>query len=257
MNPLNWNNTGPQPSAGDLSLPRGFTEACREFLKSMAQTMKVFFLYKASHPVAAGALGETYNAFDALLRIAPSDEFTINLVDDRWLVNGTPVAEASQLPDILKAFFRSNGLHSLTFMGDVRFYELSALCEMAASTASPVGKTSLANYLAQRGIKRIRVNSETYLKADRPFAAPARPPLPQGAAPPVPQRAAAPVPPRAAPPMPPRAVPPMPPRAAPQAPQASLQPTQAPARAGGNSFGSILKGLIENAVSDPEERTHI
>ena len=117
--------------------------------------------------MAIGALGETFKGFDDLLRVSPGPENTLSLLDGRWLWNGSPAMETGQNPETLKTFFAECNIHSLTFQGDVRFYEFSALCELAASPAPSPDPMLFIEALEQKGVTHIRADSELYARAKR------------------------------------------------------------------------------------------
>ncbi|MBI5631249.1 MAG: PAS domain-containing protein [Elusimicrobia bacterium] len=189
------------------------------FLKSLGQSIKVCTLYKADHPVAVGALGEAFKAFDDILRISTSPDNILSLVDGQWLWNGISVLEAEQGPEALKTFFGAYGLHSLVFLEGLRFHELSAFCELVTQAPASREAGSFLEILAQKGIKSIIGDSALYTRIRN---GPLPPPPPEVKI----SRAAE-----------------------------AASPAQ-PKRKNEN-FSQLLRQLVETAVEDPEERTHI
>lgn len=199
----------------------GISEACLGFFRSLAQTAKLITLYKAHHPVPAGSLQTTLGLLQSLFEAASCQEATVAFADGRWLVNGHPVSGAAPAAEVLEGIFRARAIHSITFSGAVRLHELAALCELGSAGASRIEELDVADFLKHRGVRHIRVNAERYSRAVRS----------QASAPAV----ASPIPPRTE----------------------GAAPSSWAQRLSGLPFGSFIKALVDESVSDPDERAMI
>ena len=196
----------------------------RDLLKSLSGAVKLISLYHASHPVPAKAVEQAWTSVQRF-HAEGGAELAIGLVDGRWIVDGAAVSEAAAPTETLAAMFRSLHLRTVIFQKGVRLFELTAFCKLAALAASPSEDIDPASYFKQGGVTHIRFDVSSYSRV-----APAPKPV----------------------------VPVVNPVLAPAAVKAPAAPVAAPApRFSGQSFGTFIKGLVDNAVSDPQERAKI
>ncbi len=203
-------------------------EDCRRFLKSLAQTVKLVSLYQAGHPVTVSAVQEGWHLLQELFAETGWPELSLGVVDGRWVVNGKTLSDPLQTYELLALVLRSHSIEQLVFQPEVRGYELSALCELAATPPNRAYSTDAAEELKERGVRHIRANVDAFVRARR--VKPQASSLIESPIPRAPAAASAPA---------------LAPQAAPAAP------------ADGKSFGSTLKGLVEASVKDPQERAQI
>lgn len=215
-------------------------ELCRRFLKSLGQTVKLVSLYSAGHPVPASSQQESWQLLHEIFAESGWPEVSIALVAGRWLVNGRVAADSAHAYELLALSFRAHALTSAEFRPECRLYELSALCELAATPPNRAYETDAEDFLKQRGVRHVSVNLENFVRARRVASTAACPMVTAPPPPPSPAPAKTPLPPPAA-------------AAGPAAPGAppSAEPTR------GLGFGSFIKGLVEKAVADPGERAQI
>ncbi len=199
-------------------LTREALAACRDFLTGLSSAVKLVSLYHAAHPVASAGLRETAPLLTRLLQELRCAEAVFSLADGRLLVNGAVFAEAGQIPDALIEAFRRYRVQSLALSSLTQAHELVAFCELAALPAAKTGDTDVARFLRQRGVQHLRLESHHYARVVKPAAA--APPVPAQPKPPAP---------RPAPPLP--------------------EP--------GAGFGNFIKGLVDQAVADPQERAKL
>lgn len=204
--------------------PADSSAAARDLLKSLSGAVKLISLYHASHPVPAKAVELAWTIIQRA-HAEGGPELAIGLLEGRWIVNGTAVGEISKPTETLAAMFRSLHLSTVVFQKGVRLFELTAFCKLAALAASPSDNVDPAAYFKQGGVTHISFDAAAYSRV----AAAAK---------------------STAPPVSPLALP-----AAVKAPAAPAAP--AVPRYSGQSFGTFIKGLVDNAVTDPEERAKI
>lgn len=220
QNPVNPEQVT-EPETGNL----GYTGVCVDFLTSLGKAAKIIALYKSGHPVAAEAIRKAYEFLDILFLMGKKDRVTVSTVKDSWLLNETPLPPGNQAENF-KPLFMTHGIRSLTFLRGVRPFEISALCELLGM--SPINKPEgyLEDFFMQKGVRNIQSEVESYVKFREQPAESAI-----SAAPSVAEAA---------------------PRTKPLPPETDHQK-----HIPGTSFGAVLKGLVESAVKDPQERAHI
>lgn len=219
------NDTQPiDPASVDWSGPHGMPRQavldCRELLKCMAQAAKLTGLYAQGHPVPASAVEEAGRLLKRFFVQTQWAEITIGLQDGRWIINEAALAEAASLATGLADAFRAQALYSATIQKGARLYELAVLIEGLAPGRVRAEGLELADLFKQKGVRHIRINAEQYTRAGA-----AQRPAPVVESP-IPERT--------------RARKPDPAAAAP-----------------GAGFGAFIKGLVEQSVSDPQERAQI
>jgi signal transduction histidine kinase len=236
----------------EAELSRSGLLACRAFFQGLGQTAKLVSLYHPTHPVPAAALREASHLLERLMSENSLEQATFTLADGRWLANGIPIAESTQISEVLLGMFRTHHVSSLTIERGALLFELAALCELAALPSHKAEDLDLPDALKQRGVRRVRLDVEQYRKAG-----PAAPPRAAG-------RVASPL------------------RSAPGEGGAGAGgagggaagweaggmgggggagETGASPREGHFSsaagFGALIKSLVSGAVSDPEEQAQI
>lgn len=204
---------------GQGGLSRNAAATCRDFLGSMGQTVKLISLYQPDHPVAKASLQETWKHLRRFFADTGWPEMELSLSDSRLLVNGTPLADASQLPQALVSAFKTHEIYSIWINKGTLFYELTTFVELAAVPAAQAEGINARDFLKQKGIRNIRLDLERFSRAsERTNVAPPKIESP------IPQRKKTPA-------------------------KAAPSPNQ--------GFGSFLKSLVEDAIDDPEERAKI
>lgn len=204
-------------------------ELARRFLRAFGQAVKLVSLYKAGHPVPASSLQEAWHLLQELFAETGRSAATFSLSGGRWLLDDRVVADSAQSYELLAIVFRSHALQSLTFAAGVKPYEFTALCEMASTQPNKAYQTDAADFLRERGVVHIRANMEEHVRLRR-----ARPLASLAIQNPLEALAAR--------------------RRAPAAAQAAA-PSTAPSASQG--FGTFVKSLVEQAISDPAERAKV
>ena len=200
----------------------GPMDARRELLKSLAQATHLIQLYRAEHPVPAAAVK------DALLRLAEvvaddkCRDVVIGKADGRWMINETALPDAAAGLDLIAAAFGVHAIDSVTVGGDSQPYELAALCELLATPAQRLSDADAHQFLVKRGVRSIVLNVEKYARQTQ---ADVKPAPPHSVVSPIPK---------------------------PTTPERSLSQ-----RLGGMPFGTFVKTLVDESVSDPLERADI
>jgi PAS domain S-box-containing protein len=269
-----------------------FAAVCGELLGSLGRAVRLTGLYKASHPMAADSIRDAYTLLDMAFLTGGRDRLSVSMSEGSWFCDGALVQAGAQSAEILRCLFKEQGLRSLGFARGLQPAELAAFCEAASAPPASEAPGSLGAVLAQREASHIKLELASYAPAAAP--APQEPALPPA---PVPAPASQPEPrPAVRPPSSgiPRPLGPdwkaAPKGAAPKAPApepkredrypypeepADLKSwlpdlQEAPRKAaapkedrsplpGGTqqSFGSLLKTLVEFAVQDPGERVRL
>ncbi|HAH08239.1 MAG TPA: hypothetical protein DCM05_17225 [Elusimicrobia bacterium] len=192
-------------------------------LQSLGQAVKLRALYNPGHPVPTIALQECRKCLAELFARTQWRQASFALTEGRWLVNGAPLGE-THLCENLAAVFQGRLFDSVDILAGVQSYELESFCELAAAPLSRSGGVDVGNALRQKGVVRIRVESLRYSRSRAEEAQPQ--PQARTVQSPVPQR-----------------------------PRSQKPP--AVERAEAATFSSLLKGLVEGAVSDPQEQARI
>lgn len=190
----------------------------RELLKSMSGAIKLVSLYNSSHPVAVSTVEQVWKFLQQMQTTAP---LAIGLVEGRWIIAGTDMGEIAQPTEAFAAMFRRLEMRTVLFAPGVRLFEVTAFCKLAAVSAISAERVDPAGYLKQAGAQHIHFETAAYSRvAATAKAMPSRAPV------------ANPIP----------------------APDVSVRPET---RFSGLAFGTFIKGLVDNAVADPEERARI
>ncbi|MBI5211646.1 MAG: PAS domain-containing protein [Elusimicrobia bacterium] len=255
-------------------------EAGSEFIGEFGRAAKVVSLYYPNHPTAMQTVRQAHTVLMRLFAAVAAERVTLSLAGDRWLCDDAPIAAGGLAHDSLRAVFQAHAIESLTFLSGVRPFELACLCELAGMLPSQLGRAGIQDFLTQRGVTHIKADIERYSKgpaapagtpaapAPKPVSrppAPAPAPKPLNAPPPAPAPAPKPVhvPPAPAPaPKPVNAPPPAPAPAPTPLAETRLQPPPVPPKPRddkviGASFNAMLRMLVESAVQDPGQRSHI
>lgn len=199
-------------------------ELSRKFLQAFAQTVKLVSLYKTDHPVPKASAAEAWHALHDIFSETGWSEATFGLNAGRWMLNETVLADSARTYELLAIVFRTHVLQSITFLSEAKLFEFAALCELASTPPNRAYDNDASEFLKERGVKNIRVNVEEFVRKRR--VKPAATPMIES---PVRQALA-------------RAEPPA-------APAQPLSPA--------HGFGGFIKNLIDQNVSDPEERAKV
>lgn len=199
---------------------------CREFLKTLGQTIKLMGLYKVDHPVPTSALEECYSTLKEIFQNTTWEEATYAAEDDRWYINDTLLTETAHIPEVLVDLFRLQELHSVTFLKGIMLYELAALCELGAIPSTDVREVAVAEFFKQKGVRNMTVMiMEDYARQGKRRRRPVS--TEKGAI-------ESPIP-------------------AQQASSGAYNRLSDPNR----GFGGFIKSLVEQSVTDPAERARI
>ncbi|MFH2202278.1 MAG: PAS domain-containing sensor histidine kinase [Elusimicrobiota bacterium] len=234
---------------------------CRDFLKTLGQTIKLMTLYKPDHPVPTSALQECHGYLKAVFEDMQWEEVTYAMREGRWYVNEAVLSESAHIPEILVELFRLQDLHSVTFLKGILLYELAALCELGAIPSNEVKEIAVQDYLKQKGVSHMntQIIDEYAKSAPRPRPQPAEPAEIES---PIPRRQPAAPPPQYRAPAEPAAgydpgagyYPPAYGPAGSAGGSASGGGGAAAGSGSGQGFGGLIKNLVERSISDPQER---
>ena len=151
----------PAPGSGRLLPPNPFDQLCIEVLKAVGKTLNQMSLYKPGHASIAPILADAYEILGRALDQA--EGLTYAFDHEFLLANGRVIGSASQVPTAVTAFFERYRVGCLTIKRGASVEELTALCELAA--IRPEEKPDPGAFLAERGVKYIRVDEAVYVKA--------------------------------------------------------------------------------------------
>ncbi len=198
-------------------------EAGRELLKSIEQATALVHLYRSDHPVTVAAVKGARQRLAEFLAVDGGREAVLALLAGRWMINDSGLPESPDAFRGLANAFKVYLIESVTIAEDAKAFELGILCELMAAPAGRIEESEVSAFLLKRGVRSIRVNVDRYARASaRPSA-----------------------------------------RQSPTRPVESPIPRKSPAwtppsqRLGGMPFGSFVKSLVEESVSDPIERADI
>ena len=125
-------------------------ETGRDFLKSLAQTVKMTSLYGRKHPVPAASGGETIHILRRLCKANGREEVCVSLKDGRWIVDGEAF-EFPQVPGKLDEFFRGWKIENVVFRGSVQQHEFDAFCSLLAASEIERGSLNPVEFLKVNG----------------------------------------------------------------------------------------------------------
>jgi len=202
---------------------RRIPEMGRALLQALGQTAKALSLYRQGHPVPEAALKQCRDLFDSAFARTGWDRITLGVAEGRWIFNGAVLGDAAQLGEVIVGAFQGGQLQSVSFLRGIQAYELGAFCELSALPAARLEEIDPNGFLKQKGVQRVVIEGSSFSRA--PARAPASmSPIES----PIPARKA-------------------------KAPQQSEPPN--PKKSA--NFSALLKGLVEEAVSDPQEQARI
>ena len=133
------------------------------FILELGKALSRIHLYSPNHPMVKESISTAHGHLAACLSAEP--EFTLAAVEDKLLLNGSPLGAAPTVQQALGAFFQKFGLQSMTFRTGVTEEELAAFCALVAGGTIPLGDADrVSRTLAERKIEHIGLNVTVYSK---------------------------------------------------------------------------------------------
>ena len=116
----NQGNQGSGHWTGRKEMTKKTFVQCRDFLKTLGQTIKLMGLYKPEHPVPTSALQECFSYLKAIFKELEWKEINFSTQDEKWLVDDVVLGQTKHIPEVLSDLFR----HILPFNGEHARYVL-------------------------------------------------------------------------------------------------------------------------------------
>jgi hypothetical protein len=133
-------------------------EQCLKAMKTIGQALYGMTLYRVEHPSVAATIETALHALRGALELAPNGELRLALENQNLVVNGRLAGTPSQIQHSVLNLFNRFRLGRLTFREGLEYFEVEALCELAASRPDSPIAAAPAAFLAARGVTRVLLN---------------------------------------------------------------------------------------------------
>lgn len=141
-------------------------EKGRRFLKTLNMTVQLVSLYQARHPVPAQSLSSALRLLEEVLAESGSGDLSVGLQDGRWRVDAVVLADRAEACKSLASALEAYGVREVAFFAGIRPYELASFCELCASAGAQTERDA-GQFLRARGVQRVRVDVDVFLRASR------------------------------------------------------------------------------------------
>jgi|GEM_PF-2421781 len=156
--PLLESDMRPVPAAAAGAGVAGLPEQCLKAMKTIGQALAGLKLYHVEHPTVAATVESALQSLRDALELAPNGELRFALEDQNLVVNGRLAGTPLQIQHSVLSLFNRFRLGRLTFRAGLEYFEVEALCELAASRPGSAIASNPEAFLSARGVRRIRLN---------------------------------------------------------------------------------------------------
>ena len=131
-------------------------EICSAFLGIFSKSIKMVALYRLSHPMVIESLTRLIVMLEGVFSSQKGAPLVLNFDLEHWRLNDTEVPIESAEAQHLLSTFKAHNVHGVAFVGEVKSFELGALCEFFATTQKNPPEGFFNEFLQGRGVKSIR-----------------------------------------------------------------------------------------------------